>query len=302
MMVRSAAKVNLSLDVLSRRSDGYHELQSVVHTVGLWDTLRFEPSGSDVTLRCSDARLEAENNLCVRAVGAFRAAHDEFFRGKTDWQGLHISLDKNIPTGAGLGGGSGNAAATLLFLNHAAKHPLPDEELEQVALNLGADVPLFLRGGCVLMEGIGERLTPLPTLRGWLVIAQPTQTLSTPQVFRAWDEMGAASERGTPAMLRAMEFGARSDLTDVASALQNDLGRAAQNCGVDVDDLRARLMKLGAIGASMTGSGSSVFGIFQEEKQAHQAAKMWHNNHRRGENERVWVAPFFERGVELSWE
>jgi 4-diphosphocytidyl-2-C-methyl-D-erythritol kinase len=287
---RSFAKVNLTLDVLERRADGYHELQSVVHAVGLWDVLHFEFSGAGFSLRCNDAELENDDNLCLRAARAWQKA------ANIAVSGLKITLQKSIPAGAGLGGGSGNAAATLRALNRHFDDCLGDAELLYVAASLGADVPFFLRGGCALMEGIGEKLSPLPAQRGWLVLVQPERGLSTPAVYRRWDEMNKSSLRATPALLAALQTGA---LEAAGGALGNDLAAAAQSLGVDVAGIAAALRQNGAADASMTGSGSCVFGLFSREEAARAAAERLRASGERSLFHRCFVAPLVAADVEF---
>ncbi|MBV9468770.1 MAG: 4-(cytidine 5'-diphospho)-2-C-methyl-D-erythritol kinase [Abitibacteriaceae bacterium] len=308
LICRSSAKVNLTLDVLSRRSDGYHELQSVVHTIGLWDILTFEfNSTPGLSLRCNDPQLENDSNLCLKAA---RAWQEVAGRGGTQYfDGVRITLEKHIPSGAGLGGGSGNAAATLLSLNHKFDNPLSDAELLRLATSLGADVPLFVRGGCVLMEGIGDQLTPLPALDGWLVVLKPPIGFSTPEIYRQWDEHGYVSARGTQVMQAALQA---HDLKQVANALQNDLSRPAQVLGTapnqavvaDIRSLCDSLMAVGALGAAMTGSGSAVFGVFESEQIAQEARQwLYHVVGTDGKKGvaamQVMIAPFCQDGVEF---
>jgi len=295
MTIHSSAKINLTLDVLARRRDGYHELQSVVHAVGLWDTLRFTfdfnaPAG--VQLTCNRPDLCGDDNLCLKAVRAWMIASES-----AGWMGplhLHLHLEKRIPSGAGLGGGSGNAAATLLAMNRYHRDLLREEQLLHVAAHIGADVPFFLMGGCALMEGIGDKLSPLPALDGWLVIVQPPHGLSTPAVYRAWDELNQPSGRATPRLQGAMAAHdlsgagltlddlqraaqkhvalAHFDLRAVAKAMGNDLEAAARHLGLDARRLENLLRAHGALGAAMTGSGSAVFGLFESEAAAREAA------------------------------
>lgn len=289
----SGAKVNLSLDVLSRRADGYHELQSIVHTVGLWDKLLFEFGvGHGFSLRCSVPHLSGDDNLCVKAARAWLAeAHK---RGPVRLRDLRITLQKTIPTGAGLGGGSGNAAATLLAINHQFDDCLDKEALARVAASVGADVPLFLRGGCVLMEGIGERLTPLSPLHGWLVLAQPERLLSTPAMYRRWDAMEHTSRQATITLRPAVTA---HDLLRVAAALGNDLALAAQAEGLDVEHMIEALRRRGALGAGMTGSGSCVFGIFLSEDEARAALEQLGQEEDRHLFRHLFMAPFSDEGV-----
>ncbi len=323
LICRSAAKVNLTLDVLRRRDDGYHELQSVAHTVGLWDTLRFELT--DITdsggfeLRCNIQSLETDDNLCLKAARVWLDAVYDLYG--MFWPGTRITLHKTIPSGAGLGGGSGNAAATLLALNHLHRALLPDSTLQRIALSLGADVPFFLRGGCALMEGIGERLQPLPALRGWLLIVQPAATLGTSEVYAAWDALPQAD---TPALSAAFSGSASATMQGIleasvpgntasgarantfpaallANVLHNDLSFAAQVCGVAVTEIIEALKGCGAAGASMTGSGSAVFGVFDSEAAARQALRRLREPHGAlCDVAYAAVAPFCEAGIEFA--
>jgi 4-diphosphocytidyl-2-C-methyl-D-erythritol kinase len=170
LFYRSPAKINLSLDVLSRRADGYHELQSVTHCIGLFDTLGLDLTGAPgLSFRCSSPALGGNDNLCLKAARAWLQATKTLEGQRRYFPGIRLTLDKKIPVGAGLGGGSSNATATLLALNDHFKTPLEDAQLHEIATGLGADVPLFLHGGCALMEGIGEKISDLPALSGWIV-------------------------------------------------------------------------------------------------------------------------------------
>jgi 4-diphosphocytidyl-2-C-methyl-D-erythritol kinase len=296
---RSAAKINLNLDLLACRPDGYHELQSVVHSIGLWDAITFEfDFGPGFSLRCNEPNLAGDDNLCLKAARAWLAAtRAEGLRMR--FNGLRITLQKNIPSGAGLGGGSGNAAATLLALNRHFDNALNDAALHTVAATLGADVPFFLHGGCALMEGIGERLTPLPAIEGWLVLIKPPLDLSTPQVYRQWDAMEVAPAPSTAAMREAVLTG---DLSQVAAALHNDLSIAAQGLGLEVESLTQVLMEHGALGAKLTGSGSAVFGIFADEEIARAAAAQidgQFNNSIERSTYKVFTASFCSSAVEF---
>lgn len=277
LICRSAAKVNLTLDVLSRRADGYHELSSIVHTIGLWDTLRFEPTQSGTfELQCDRTDLQTEDNLVLKAARRWLETVPDVRSNK--WSGTRITLEKQIPSGAGLGGGSGNAAATLLALSRLYNATLDDAALQTAAASLGADVPLFLRGGCVLMEGIGERLSPLPRIDGWLLVVQPGKYLSTPRIYADWDALGLPSGNATPRLLSALQkrLAHSVSVTELANLLHNnllgnDLSLPAQRCGVHVERISQQLRQCGALAAGMTGSGSAVFGLFQRKEAANAA-------------------------------
>ncbi|HVF85915.1 MAG TPA: 4-(cytidine 5'-diphospho)-2-C-methyl-D-erythritol kinase, partial [Abditibacteriaceae bacterium] len=214
------------------------------------------------SFHCDQSELQSDDNLCLKAARLWsQAAHRVL--------DCRISLQKTIPTGAGLGGGSGNAAATLVALNSRFDNILSDAQLHELATQLGADVPLFLHGGCALIEGIGERITPLRALEGWLVVLQPEQKLSTPQVFRAFDELNQKSANASIALLQSIEQ--KASLSRMAKLLQNDLTAAAEKCGVQMQRGLSQLQQSGAVGTSMTGSGSAVFGVFSDEETAHHA-------------------------------
>ena len=293
--VRSAAKINLTLDVLGRRDDGYHLLQSLIHTLDWWDELRFETRDDGaISLSCSRRELENESNLCVRAARLFQETLRA--RGENKVRGAAISLTKNIPSGAGLGGGSGNAAATLRALNELHARVLAPPELEKLALQLGADVPLFLRGGCVLMEGIGEKLRDLPPLSGHVLLAQPPQTLNTAQVFARFDELISKTNNATEIALqvlrnaaqraastRAMHVadqtaGSRLSLLLLEGHFVNDLKNAARSLGVDADSIQRQLRQSGAHSEGMSGSGSCFFGVFPGEDAAQNARETLHRS------------------------
>lgn len=312
--VRSAAKINLTLDILGRRDDGYHLLQSLIHTLDWCDELRFKArDDGEVSLSCSRRELEDENNLCVRAARLFQQTLRA--RGENQVRGAAISLTKNIPSGAGLGGGSGNAAATLLAMNELHARVLAPPELEKLALQLGADVPLFLRGGCVLMEGIGEQLRELPPLSGFVLLAQPPQTLDTAKVYARFDELllpshnathsalqmlreaarRAASTRETPTESRNMD--SRLSLLLLEDYFANDLESAAQTLGVDAKTIRRKLRESGARATLMSGSGSCFFGVYKSETAAQNALEILQ---RGGEFAVLHVAQLNTRGVEIG--
>ncbi len=292
--LQSAAKVNLTLDILSRRADGYHELASVVHTVGIWDEIKVEfTHRGAISFTCNRSELAGDDNLCVRAVKSWNEATGEAF-------GAEIRLEKRIPTGAGLGGGSGNAAAMLLALNQATPNPVSSAKLREIGAKLGADVPLFLQGGAVLMEGIGEKLTEMTPLEGYVLIVKPEESYATPAIYRAWDEGEFQSQNDTPKLLEVWKSG---DLSAISAHLGNDLERAA----AQISDLPARLVatlqNCAALGAQMSGSGSACFGIFERESEARAAQIQLQAALAKWvllESARVFVAPFVSVGAQIA--
>jgi 4-diphosphocytidyl-2-C-methyl-D-erythritol kinase len=305
---RSSAKVNLTLDILGILPNGYHELSSIIHTVGLFDDLTFD-FGRPLELLCDAIELQREDNLCLRAAALYREAAGL----STEVCSARIALQKNIPAGAGLGGGSGNAAVTLRAFNNYYQ-ALNEPRLQELAARLGADVPLFLSGGCQLMEGIGERLSPLPPLEGWLLIAQPPQPSPTAVVYRAWDQL--SGEGATAPVFRTknvlekwgvggVDCYPQNDFLPVLAAnLHNDLVAAAEFSGIPVRPLVEALRNSGALGASMTGSGSAAFALFSSKAAAMQGERKLRALASRGDAgftlQHAFVAPFCQEAITES--
>ncbi|HML94756.1 MAG TPA: 4-(cytidine 5'-diphospho)-2-C-methyl-D-erythritol kinase [Thermodesulfobacteriota bacterium] len=259
----SPAKINLTLEVLRRREDGYHEIRSIVQPIDLFDEVRLEPArGEDIELSASGMEVPSgEDNL------AWKAAALYFKESGVD-AGVKIELRKKIPAGSGLGGGSGNAAAVLTGLNKMYG-AFTDDELIQMSPVLGADVPLFIRPMTALVEGIGEKLTPL---RGfplfYYVILCPNVNVSTAMVYRKWDELhegkgGEAREDAdigkTIETFKNLEEG---------FSLRNDLEAPADELYPEIKAFREILSSLDAKDVRMTGSGGAVFAVFKDEAKA----------------------------------
>lgn len=254
------AKVNLSLNITGRRDDGYHLLDSIVVFTTFGDQIDLSPASGD-SVRVSGpfaaSLTAAGDNICLRALSAFREAGGE--AGP-----LAIHIDKQIPVGAGLGGGSSDAAAMLRHLNGASAHPLSEEQLAAVALSLGADVPVCLAGTAQRMQGIGEILTPLePPPRGHLVLARPDAMLATGEVFRRWQQAGPAGAASDTGSRPDRIIAAGNDLEAAATALVPAIGTVL----VSLRDCE------GIIAAQMSGSGTACFGLFEDAGVAATAAQ-----------------------------
>lgn len=254
------AKVNLSLNITGRRDDGYHLLDSIVVFTAFGDQIDLSPASGD-SVRVSGpfaaSLTAAGDNICLRALSAFREAGGE--AGP-----LAIHIDKQIPVGAGLGGGSSDAAAMLRHLNGASAHPLSEERLAAVALSLGADVPVCLAGTAQRMQGIGEILTPLePPPRGHLVLARPDAMLATGEVFRRWQQAGPAGAASDTGSRPDRIIAAGNDLEAAATALVPAIGTVL----VSLRDCE------GIIAAQMSGSGTACFGLFEDAGVAATAAQ-----------------------------
>lgn len=256
---KAYAKVNLTLAVGEKRLDGYHEVVSVMQRVSLHDTLTAEQTREGITLTCSDPALPSgEENLAHRAASLF-------FRETGIAGGAALTLEKRIPSQAGLGGGSSDAASALLALRKLYAPALSDTELETMAAALGSDVPFFIRGGTQLATGRGEVLSPLPPLTdGWFVIVKPTESFSTPAMYRRLDELPPACTPPLPPL--------QGGLPALASGLFNRF-EAAIPAGSAVWDIKARLAAYGALASLLSGSGSAVFGLFDTETAARAAVE-----------------------------
>ncbi|MFP4282440.1 MAG: 4-(cytidine 5'-diphospho)-2-C-methyl-D-erythritol kinase [Opitutales bacterium] len=259
---RCPAKLNLRLAVVGRREDGFHELRSLVAPISLADhlTLEWAPETGDHTLRVEgtvgDEVPGDADNLVSRALQAFAAAHP--FPGR-----LHLTLHKRIPAGAGLGGGSSDAAGTLLALQTLWHHPLEPADLEAMALRLGADVPFFLRAETALMRGAGEELTPSPTLAARLrgltcVVFKPSFGVSTGWAYEALASARAYQDaREEDAALAALEAGTRRLLEAPFNAFRAVVDTRFPAIPV----LLAALNRLPGVRAEMSGSGSACFAL-----------------------------------------
>lgn len=260
LCLETPAKVNVGLRVTGKRSDGYHELITIMVPVTLYDSLELIPRGTGISISCSGFTVPAdEGNL------AFRAA-EAFFRCSGAGGGVEIRLKKGIPVAAGLGGGSSDAAATLAGLNRIYGLPLDDATMRRLALGLGADVPFFLLGRPALARGVGELLEPLdgwPDL--WYLIVTPAIEVSTAWVY-ANLKIGLTS--------RNLAFNIPSfEATpfEVADFLVNDLEAVTAARFPVITRIKALLLDAGAEGALMSGSGPSVYGIFTTKEKAGRA-------------------------------
>lgn len=256
---KAYAKVNLTLAVGEKRLDGYHEVVSVMQRVSLCDTLTAEQTREGITLTCSDPTLPSgEENLAHRAASLF-------FRETGIAGGAALTLEKRIPSQAGLGGGSSDAASALLALRKLYAPALSDTELETMAAALGSDVPFFIRGGTQLATGRGEVLSPLPPLTdGWFVIVKPTESFSTPAMYRRLDNLPPACTPPLPPL--------QGGLPALAAGLFNRF-EAAIPAGSAVWDIKAQLAAYGALASLLSGSGSAVFGLFDTETAARAAVE-----------------------------
>lgn len=258
MKARAHAKVNLALTVNAPSADGYHPLRGVFQSVSLADTVHVSPASEDAIVVSNDEAPADETNLAWRAVETVR-------RAVRIAQPFAVELVKEIPAGAGLGGGSADAAAALGLM--ARRYRLDEDAAAEIAEGLGADVPFAFVGGTMLAEGRGERLTPMPALSGFaLAIVVPPFSMSTPAVFRRWDELGGPE--GLPIPDSALPPTLRGGLP-----LRNDLLPAAVSLDRRVGEWQAELAERWGTHVAMTGSGSALFAFFPTPDEARDAAE-----------------------------
>jgi 4-diphosphocytidyl-2-C-methyl-D-erythritol kinase len=270
--IRAPAKINLSLRVVGKRQDGYHFLDTVIVPVSLYDEIEILKTKAAAGKKKTTGRLirvSCDHPLVPRGEKniVFRAAQLLMRRAGSE-QPVHIKIRKRIPVGAGLGGGSSDAAATLIGLNRLLRLRLSTAQLEKMALFLGADVPFFIRARPARARGIGERLEPIKKLRRfWLVIVYPGFPVSTAQVFKTL---------GSTLTKLPVNTSIPSSLTSVeklAGLLFNDLESVTLKRYPKLRLIKEALLHEGAAGGLMSGSGSSIFGVFASKRQATRALR-----------------------------
>ncbi len=260
------AKINLILDITGRRPDGYHDIRTVMQTVDLCDVLEFDISEANefaITLSCKNAEKFPDitwddKNLMARAARLICEKYDKKVS-------IHINIQKNIPSGAGMAGGSADAACVLRTLNKCLNLGLSTDELCELGVRLGADVPFCIVGGTVLCEGIGEVLTPLPSLSGMtLVCVKPDVSISTKYIYEQID----APAYNYPHPDVDAFVSAVMDSAPITGLIGNYLEGAAISYAPVVKDCAISLIENGCVNSLMTGSGSVVFGICKDTDSA----------------------------------
>lgn len=267
LSVVARAKINLTLDVIRRLPDGYHEIKSVMVPLALHDTVIISSGTNGITLSAdSDAVPAGLENLACKAASLLQ-----------EYTGIrkpvHIHLKKNIPVAAGLAGGSTDAAAVLTGLNRFWQLGLSTAELFELGSRIGADVPFCLLGKTALASGKGERLLPLPPPPPLgVVLVKPRLGVSTATVYRLFDRLSLPRHGTcTEAMVDALH---RGQVSEIACCLGNDLEPVTAGMHTEIRKIKARFLEIGALGAEMSGSGPTVFGITASEKQAREVARL----------------------------
>lgn len=266
-LVRNAyAKINLGLDVLRRREDGYHEVKMIMQTVDLYDTLTFESrEDGEIRIETDNGKIPCDgSNLIYRAAMVLFAETGRRI-------GADITLEKRIPVAAGMAGGSTDAAAALSALNEMMGQPLTKERLQEIAVQIGADVPYCVMGGTALSEGIGELLTKLPAPpKAHLLIAKPDIDVSTAFVYRNLNLGGIGGHPDIDGMVRALKEG---DLKGITDRMGNVLETVTVPAYPIIGKIKEVCRREGAMNALMSGSGPTVFAVYEDREKAQAAAK-----------------------------
>lgn len=256
--IRAFAKVNLYLKILSKRQDGFHEIETVMQNISLFDLLSIEKTDEGISVECDDSSAPSgQANICYKAVERLIP-----FSGR---RGVRITIHKNIPSGAGLGGGSSDAAAVINALNNIWELSLDDNALMKIAAETGSDVPFFMLGGRALCTGRGEAVKKLPDMpETHLVLIKPAESVPTKWAYEEYDRSSAAGGYAC--------FGSKSGGMFCSEkprmSYENDFEKVILPKYRGINDARTSLLSAGAVSALMTGSGSAVFGIARGKEHA----------------------------------
>lgn len=255
--LKAYAKINLSLDIIGRRDDGYHELESVMQSVSLCDDVTvYLMNQPTITIFCSDRSIPVDERNT-----AYKAAKLMLDLAGVKC-GCEIIINKRIPSQAGLGGGSADAAAVIKALNKALELNFDDNKLAKIGSQVGADVPFCIYNGTCLCKGVGEDVEVLPALKKHhVVIIKPNFGISTPEAYKNFDKKQTPSARASEKLVEAIKNG-----EDISKLIANDLEIAAEND--EIKAIKAKLIENGALCAQMSGSGSAVFGLFDVKDNA----------------------------------
>ena len=260
MKIKAYAKVNISLDIVGKREDGYHILEMIMQTIDLYDEINIEKQKKDITIKCNKPYVPTdERNLAYRAAKLFMEKYNIH-------SGVNINIKKNIPVSAGLAGGSTDGAAVLKLMNRLFEVNASDEELMEIGLKLGADVPYCIKGGTALCKGIGEEVTKLKDFKDKiLVLVKPPFGVSTKSVYQEFDLGKVRTHPNTETLIKAIE---NNDLRLVSNNMKNLLENVTLRKHKVLINIKEEMKNTGAIAAMMSGSGPTVFAFFDDMLKA----------------------------------
>lgn len=272
MKIKAHAKINLSLDVVGKRDDGYHLLEMVMQSIALHDELTLDKTPGGIELTCNLPYVPlTSRNIAYKAIQRFLEVN------RLD-HGVRLHIEKRIPVGAGLAGGSTDAAAVLLALNEMNGYPLSQAELLNLGLALGADVPFTMIGGTALCEGIGEIMTELPDFSEKIVVlTKPPFSVSTKLTFSEYRIDKVNRHPYTKELIRHLKA---DDLSGVAANLGNVLENVTLNKHPVLRKIKTEFLEQGSVGCLMSGSGPTIFGLFDDIRQAEQAYQFFAKRYR----------------------
>ncbi|MBU3171434.1 4-(cytidine 5'-diphospho)-2-C-methyl-D-erythritol kinase [Clostridium estertheticum] len=260
MLVKAYGKINISLDVVGKREDGYHLLKMIMQNVDLYDSLSFQKCNKGINISCNKPYIPTdEKNLVYKAAKLFMDTYDIH-------EGINIYLKKNIPVAAGMAGGSADAAAVLRALPQIFKIDVDVNELMKLGVKIGADVPYCIMGGTALCEGIGEIITPLKPFKNQiLVLVKPSFGVSTKEVFKNLDISKIFKHPDTDAIIKAMD---EEKVEDVCNGMKNLLENVTLRKYPVLKRIKEDMIKMGAMGSMMSGSGPTIFAFFDDMLKA----------------------------------
>lgn len=272
--LNSFAKLNLFLQVGKKLPNNYHEIKSIMQQINLSDILKFKKLNEDkIIIKCNLKELENNGNICYKAALLLKNKFNIE-------EGIEINIEKNIPIGSGLAGGSGNAAATLKALNEMFELNLNEDKLIEIGKQLGSDVPFQIIGGTVLVEGTGEELTKLNPLENInVLLISPNINISTKWAYEEFDKVN--NQKGSNNFDKMLKGIKEGNLNGISENLYNDFEEIIFNSYPEIKKIKEDLIKNNALNALMSGSGSSVFGLFENEesiKKAYENLKSKYKN------------------------
>ncbi len=264
IQLKSRAKINLSLDVVNKRPDGYHEVQMIMQQIDLFDIITIIERNDDrISIKSNCEYIPKDSgNIAYQAAELIR-------REFQIQQGIDICIEKNIPVAAGLAGGSSNAAAVLRGLNQLWQLGLTTGDMMKLGVKIGADVPFCVLGGAAYGEGIGEVLTPIEGLKNlWMVVAKPAISVSTAEVY---SQLNLSTLKDRPNTKRLLKFIEDGDVANLAKSMKNVLETVTEVKYPIIREIKCKMMEYNALGSMMSGSGPTVFGIYKNYERAKSA-------------------------------
>lgn len=265
MKIKAYAKVNLSLNVLDKRSDGYHQIETIMQSIDLYDIVELEKSCGDIEIACEGVKLP-----CDRRNIAYKAAEVMIKKFGLD-NGIKIHIRKHIPVAAGLAGGSADAAAVIKGMNKLYGLNLDNGDLMKVGLEIGADVPFCVKGGTAFATGIGEEIIALPTPKLDMVLIKPRASASTKMVYRLYDEMEEHIHPNVRGQVKAILKG---DFKKICELAINGLEPVTAKICPEIAQIKSALLDSGCEVALMSGSGAAVYGIYRDRSAAQDAYQL----------------------------